>query len=289
MEKMIARAADALKMGEVVIFPTETVYGLGASVSIPRAVKRIYELKGRPSDNPIIIHVSDMKQAESLIQEPPESFFRLAERFWPGPLTLVVKKQDWVTDAVSGGLATIAIRMPAHPIAKQLIDLAGPLAAPSANHSGKPSPTSLHDALEDLGEKVPVALDGGPCSIGIESTVVSLLQEEPILLRPGHITRIQIEEELQRPTALPPAHGPILSPGMKYRHYAPKAPVRLVFDINHVKGPTVIRTPRAETIYAELRRHDREGALQIEIFCDAKVRSDPALMDRLLRASSSIG
>ena len=288
MEKKIVDAAIALKNGEVAIFPTETVYGLGASIFHPESVKKIFTLKGRPSDNPIIVHVSDMEQALSLVENPSESFFRLAERFWPGPLTLVVKKKEWVTGFVSGGLSTLAIRMPAHPIAKELIAAAGPLAAPSANLSGKPSPTCLQDALEDLGDKVRVSIDGGPCSIGIESTVVSLLRDFPMVLRPGHITRAQIEEELGCPTILPPIEGPILSPGMKYRHYAPKAPVRLVFDLKDLTGPTIIRTPRAETLYAELRRYDREGARQIEIYCDTSVRNDTALMDRLLRASSSI-
>lgn len=289
MKSEILEAAIALKRGEVVIFPTETVYGLGASVFLPEAVKKIFSFKGRPSDNPIIVHVSDLSQALSLIEGPSGLFFQLVDRFWPGPLTLIVPKKKGITDLVSGGLPSIAIRMPAHPIALQLIAAAGPLAAPSANLSGKPSPTNLQDALEDLGGKVTIAIDGGSCSIGIESTVLSLLQEKPVILRPGNITRLQIEEVVGEVDTTSSHHqrAPI-SPGMKYRHYAPKAPVRLVFDPKELKGPTIIDAPRAETLYAELRRCDRENPIQIEVYCDATVRGDVALMDRLMRASESL-
>lgn len=288
MENTIDEAARALRSGEVVIFPTETVYGLGASISLPEAVRQIFVLKGRPSDNPIIAHVASIEQALTLAEDPTEDFFRLAERFWPGPLAIVMKRKSHVADIISGGLPSVAIRIPDHPIALKLIAAAGPLAAPSANLSGKPSPTCLSDALEDLGGKVRIAIDGGPCAIGIESTVVSLLQETPVLLRPGHITRSQIEETLGRPVTLPARQGPILSPGMKYRHYAPKAPVRLVYEEKDLQGTTILRSPSPETLYAELRRFDRENVSQIEIYCDKAVRANAALMDRLLRASSSI-
>jgi len=282
----IEQAADALKRGKVGIFPTETVYGLGASIEIPEAIREIFVLKGRPSDNPVIVHISEFSQAFGLIEELNESFFRLTERFWPGPLTVVVRKKEGVTDLISGGLPTIAIRMPSHPVAHALIAQAGPLAAPSANLSGKPSPTSLSDALEDLGGRVAFALDGGPCSIGIESTVISLVHPVPTLLRPGSITRSELEQTLHTPIALPPRQGPVLSPGMKYRHYAPKASLKLVYDEKELKGPVILRSMTPKQLYAELRRCDRENVEAIEIFCDASMRADPALMDRLLRAAT---
>lgn len=283
----IKEAASALLAGEVVIFPTETVYGLGAAISQPEAIRQIFSLKGRPNDNPIIVHVSDLEQALSLIETPPEAFFRLAEQFWPGPLTMVLKKRKSVSDWVSAGLPTIAIRMPSHKTALELISLVGPIAAPSANLSGKPSPTCLHDALEDLGSQVRISLDGGDCLIGIESTVIHLLDSKPVLLRPGHITASQIEEVLNCPLQTPPQQGPILSPGMKYRHYAPKAAVRLVYDEKDLKGTTTLRSLKPHQLYAALRRCDRENASEIEILCDSTMRKDPALMDRLLRASAA--
>ncbi|MBI3508054.1 MAG: threonylcarbamoyl-AMP synthase [Chlamydiia bacterium] len=281
----IERAASALKAGEVVIIPTETVYGLAACVHLPGAVQKIFQLKRRPADNPLIVHVASVEEALSLIEPPPEEFFLLANRFWPGPLTLVVRKRSSVTDLVSAGLPSIALRMPAHPLALALIQAAGPLAAPSANLSGKPSPTTLQDALEDFGDQVPITIDGGPCAIGIESTVVSLWDKTPTLLRPGYITPQTLEAVLGKPLGCQ-SEGPVLSPGMKYRHYAPKAPVRLIYDPQQLTARHIIHTPRQETLYADLRRLDREKAPEIQIYCDAKTRADQALMDRLIRASS---
>lgn len=281
----IEQAARELKRGEVVIFPTETVYGLGASLFFPKAIQKIFLLKGRPADNPVIVHVEGIEQAASLAEELPPSFFSLAQRFWPGPLTLVVKRREGVPGEVSGGLASIAIRSPVHPVARELIRAAGPLAAPSANRSGRPSPTCLADALEDFEGKVPVALDGGSCSIGIESTVVSLLGATPVLLRPGSITREQIEEVLGEKVALPSQGGPILSPGMKYRHYAPKAKIRLVYDEKELRGERILRSVCSETLYAQLRASDRMGVAEIAVLCTPEMQADPALMDRLLRAA----
>ena len=155
------KAADLLKRGEALILPTETVYGLAASALNPSAINKIFEIKGRPRDNPLIVHVSSIEQAEGIASDLPEEFYHLAKRFWPGPLTLIVKRGEGIPAEVSAGHPTVAIRMPSHPIAKRVIELAGPLAAPSANLSGRPSPTNLRDALEDLGGKVAGAIDGG--------------------------------------------------------------------------------------------------------------------------------
>ncbi|PIS02891.1 MAG: threonylcarbamoyl-AMP synthase [Chlamydiae bacterium CG10_big_fil_rev_8_21_14_0_10_42_34] len=281
-------AIDALEKGDPIIFPTETVYGLGAPLFNIDAVRRIFSIKGRPTDNPLIAHIGKISDAKSLSDDLPTAFYTLAEAFWPGPLAIVVKKNEKVPSIVSAGHPTIAIRMPSHPIARALIEAFGqPLVAPSANLSGKPSPTTLADALEDLNGKVNVAIDGGPCDVGIESTVISLVHEAPTLLRPGKITKEMLEEVLGVPIALPPSSGPVLSPGMKYRHYAPIAPVRLVYKIEELQGPFII--PTAKSLYSQLRHADRMGMELIEIYCDITVQSDAALMNRLLRSAGQIG
>jgi L-threonylcarbamoyladenylate synthase len=227
-----------------------------------------------------------LEQAEVLSDQLSADFYTLAKAFWPGPLAIIVKRRPEVPSIASAGQPTIAIRMPSHPIARELIERVGePLVAPSANLSGRPSPTCLQDVLEDLNGKVDFAIDGGPCEIGIESTVISLFHEIPTLLRPGKITREALESVLGRPVALPPEQGPILSPGMKYRHYAPKATVRLVYKLEDLKGSFIL--PTAKTLYANLRESDRLGHSHIEIYCDAAVQKDEALMNRLLRASKS--
>jgi L-threonylcarbamoyladenylate synthase len=289
----IEQAISFLKEGIPVAFPTETVYGLGASIFLPEAIKQVFAIKGRPSDNPLIVHVSSVDEAIALSQHLPPSFFRLVDRFWPGPLTLVVQKNSSVPDSVSGGLSSIAIRMPSHIIAKQLIKAVGPLAAPSANISGRPSPTSANDVLEDLEGKIPLILDGGDCSIGIESTVLSLLGDLPVLLRPGLLTREVLEDALGCTIDDPKSNSPILSPGMKYRHYAPKAKVRLRFHPDELKGSYVLSpTPSSDmrllnekTLYAELRRADRCGVSEIDIDCSPVLLNNKALMNRLLRSA----
>ncbi len=280
-------AVERLRAGHPIVFPTETVYGLGAPIFLEDAVQLIYKIKGRPSDNPLIAHVSDLKGALALSEDLPPLFYRLAEAFWPGPLTLVVRRSSRVPDAVSAGLATIAIRMPKHPVARRLIQEVGqPLVAPSANLSGRPSPTSIQDVLEDLDGLVPFVIDGGECEVGIESTVLSLCSEKPLLLRPGSICREALEETLSCRVDLANSSTPIQSPGMKYRHYAPKASVRLVYDRSQLKDPYII--PTAKTLYAQLRKADRLGWERIDIFCDAAVQSNAALMNRLLRAAGQI-
>jgi len=226
----IKAAARLLRKGELVAFPTETVYGLGANVFDPRAVRKIFRVKGRPADNPLIVHVWSIDQVHFLARSLPVMFGVLAARFMPGPLTVVLRKSEAVSKEVSSGLSTIAIRQPDHPVARALLKEAGvPIAAPSANLSGKPSPTKAAHVLEDLDGKIAAVLDGGPCRIGVESTVLDLTRRRPMILRPGAVTQEELEEVLETRIAVarnrrvrPP------SPGMKYAHYAPKAEVIVV-------------------------------------------------------------
>lgn len=230
----LLEAASFIAGGRLVAFPTETVYGLGANALCPEAVARIYLAKGRPSDNPLIVHIAYLWQADSLVSEVPEKAKILARRFWPGPLTMVFPKSPVVPDAVTGGLDTVAVRMPSHPVARELIRLSGcTIAAPSANISGKPSPTTARHVLRDLYGRIDGILDGGPCEVGLESTVLDITSEIPVILRPGGITREQLEEAVG-PVKVDPnmqqlaGDEPPRSPGMKYKHYAPSGKVFLV-------------------------------------------------------------
>ncbi len=288
----IQEAIVCLQGGIPVAFPTETVYGLGASVFSKEAIQKIFSIKGRPQDNPLIIHVATMDQVFLVAKDLPSSFFKLAEKFWPGPLALVVPKKEEVPLVVSANLPTVAIRMPSHPIALDLIRAAGPLAAPSANLSGKPSPTSAFDVWEDLQGKIPLILDGGNCSIGIESTVLFLSQDRLELLRPGSISKEELESFLGQKIKDPSSSTTPLSPGMKYRHYSPKAKVSLVFDPKDFKGSYIL-SPRSsfarpldqKTLYAEFRKADRAQIQEIEIDCTDLSLIDAALMNRLIKAS----
>jgi L-threonylcarbamoyladenylate synthase len=283
----LSLAIACLKNGEPVVFPTETVYGLGAPIFSEDTVKRVFEIKGRPLDNPLIAHIASLEEARCLSDHLDPVFYTLAEHFWPGPLTIVVQRKAEVPALVSAGQPTIAIRMPLHPIARNLIKGVGqPLVAPSANLSGRPSPTRLIDVLEDLQGKVKYVIDGGDCELGIESTVISLFHSQPTLLRPGQITREALEDILGRKVAHPQVSGPIFSPGMKYRHYAPKAQVRLVYQKEELRGPYI--QPDARSLYAQLREADRSGAIEIQIYCDQAMQKDEALMNRLLRAAGQI-
>lgn len=228
-------AATLLRAGEVVGMPTETVYGLAANALDGKAVAKIFAAKGRPQDNPLIVHIADQKQMYDLARTVPESAEKLASRFWPGPLTMILPKADCIPDEVSAGLDTVGIRLPSHPVARELIREAGvPLAAPSANTSGRPSTTTSSHVMEDLGGKIPAILEGGPCAVGVESTVVSLAGDKPRLLRPGGISLEQLREvlgEVEVDRALREKIGDdvrVSAPGMKYRHYAPRAPVTVV-------------------------------------------------------------
>ena len=229
----IAEAGRILAAGGLVAFPTETVYGLGANALDHCAVFSIFAAKGRPSDNPLIVHVDDPAKINVLAQNIPPEAWLLAKRFWPGPLTLVLEKRELVPDIVTGKLNSVAIRVPNHPVALSLLREAGvPVAAPSANLSGRPSPTTAQHVLNDLGGRIDAVVDGGPCGVGVESTVLDIQHGQPILLRPGGITPAQISQALGRECVVadwqeqsgdsPP------SPGLKYIHYAPQSPLYLL-------------------------------------------------------------
>lgn len=231
----IAEVASILKDGGVVAIPTETVYGLAGNALKGECVKKIYEAKGRPSDNPLIVHISDISQWASLVREIPETAIALAEKFWPGPLTIILPKSDIIPAEISGGLDTVAVRMPSDEIARAIISGCGfPLAAPSANTSGKPSPTCASHVTEDLDGKIDAIVDSGECSVGIESTVITLATDIPRLLRPGGITPEMLTEVLGEIEIDDAVYNKLhegaeaASPGMKYKHYSPDAKVLIV-------------------------------------------------------------
>lgn len=233
-DSAILEAARLIQTGEVVAFPTETVYGLGANALDTAAVQKIFEAKGRPSDNPLIVHISRRQDMDRLVRELPSAAIPLMERFWPGPLTMIFRKSHLIPDAVTAGLDTVAIRMPRHPVALRLIECSGvPIAAPSANRSGHTSPTTAQHVLDDLGGRIPLILDGGRCEVGLESTVLDMTAEVPTILRPGGITYemlVQVLGDVKIDDgALKPVKGQrVKSPGMKYTHYAPRAQVMVV-------------------------------------------------------------
>ena len=227
-KELLSKAGRLLKEGALVAFPTETVYGLGGDGLKEDAAARIYAAKGRPSDNPLIIHIADLEALEVLAVDVPQLAYKLADRFWPGPLTMILKKSAVVPYATTGGLDTVAIRMPSHPAAQKLLRACGlPIAAPSANTSGKPSPTTAQHVYHDLVGKLPIILDGGACEVGLESTVITMTGDIPTVLRPGGITpemllevlpEVRVADSVLRPLQ---AGEKALSPGMMYKHYAP--------------------------------------------------------------------
>jgi L-threonylcarbamoyladenylate synthase len=307
-ENQLEKAAKLLKEDQVVAFPTETVYGLGARLFSEKAIASLYKVKGRPSDNPLIVHVSDLASVERIARDIPDLFYSLFERFFPGPLTLILPKQDSVPAIVSGGLSTVAVRMPSHPIALKLIKLVQePLVAPSANLSGKPSSTCVEHVLEDFNGKIPGVVVGAPSEIGIESTVVSLLGGKIEILRPGAITKEEIEEHLQQEISVFKAEKASLqaalpSPGMRYRHYAPVAPVLKVFTLEEALERALQKDSRkmiltrekglshqdlyfaplsSESFYASLRLADQMGIEEIVIVCDEEVQKNKGLLNRI--------
>ena len=300
----IAEAVAALKGGGLVILPTETVYGLAADAGAPRAVAAVYAAKGRPAFNPLIAHVADAAMARRIAVFDTRAE-RLAAAFWPGPLTLVLPIADEaaVCDLARAGLDTLAVRAPAHPTARALLDaFGGPLVAPSANRSGRPSPTTFADALEETGSSATAALDGGPCRIGLESTVVSLL-DQPRLLRPGAVTRAEIEA-LIGPLSEAEADAK-RSPGRLARHYAPNLPLRLnaeeprdgeVFlgfgPLSHGSlnlSPEGDLTEAAANLFAYLRAADRSDARGIAVAPIPGEGLGEAINDRLRRAAGFVG
>lgn len=230
-EKVLKKAAMLLQRGGLVAFPTETVYGLGGDALREEAAQKIYAAKGRPSDNPLIVHIADSKDLSVIAKTVPETAKKLADKFWPGPLTMILPKSEKVPLGTTGGLETVAVRMPNHPIALGLIKASGVyIAAPSANLSGRPSPTKAEHVIEDLNGKIDMILDGGKVGIGLESTIVDLTEEVPMILRPGYITKTMLEKVIGEvkidPTILSKnqiSQFKPKAPGMKYKHYAPKA------------------------------------------------------------------
>ncbi len=252
-------AAALLQAGELVAFPTETVYGLGGDALDPSASAKIYAAKGRPSDNPLIVHICDVKALEKLASTVPEEAYLLAEKFWPGPLTMVLPKSDLVPKETTGGLSTVAIRMPSDEIARELIRISNTyIAAPSANASGRPSTTRAEHVMEDLEGRIPLILDGGPVQIGLESTIVDLTGEVPMILRPGYITLEMLSEVIPNVTYDPAVlkhekqdNIVAKAPGMKYRHYAPKGELTIFEgDLDRVVGKVA-----TEAYHAALEGH----------------------------------
>lgn len=296
-------AADLLLKGEIVAFPTETVYGLGASIFLEEAIQKIFIAKGRPSDNPLIAHISDLSSIELIAKNIPEVFYALAELFFPGPLTLVIPKSERVPSLVSAGLDTVAVRMPAHETARALIDLVGaPLVAPSANLSGKPSSTQVSHVLDDFDGKIAGVVLGSSSQIGIESTVISLLHGKVEVLRPGAISLEEVEEALKQNVLFfsQKGHeGPLPSPGMKYRHYAPNAKVRLFSSLQEALA-SYEKSPSKKLIlanalnfdpldsfsfYAQLRRADLERYEEVFLVCDEAVLQNKGLMNRIEKSA----
>ena len=323
-----AQAAAILREGGLVGIPTETVYGLGANGLDPQAVARIFAAKGRPQDNPLILHIPEASWLERYCQSIPERAWALAEAFWPGPLTLILPRKPEVPDAVTAGLDTVGMRCPAHPLCRAIIRLAGvPVAAPSGNTSGRPSPTTAQHMLEDMDGKIDAIVDGGPCTVGVESTILDLTETTPRLLRPGGITLEQLKSVLGE-VAVDPAVTRLMgagekpkAPGMKYRHYAPKAPVTVVagdpaksaaYIASHAApgdgiicfdefvplftgrpgtgpvmdlGPAGDKAEQARHIFDALRRFDHTGAAAIWAQCPDPEGIGLAISNRLNKAA----
>ncbi|MDZ7773394.1 MAG: L-threonylcarbamoyladenylate synthase [Balneolaceae bacterium] len=326
---MLERIKKILREGGVAAFPTETVYGLGAYAWNPDAVRRVFELKGRPADNPLIVHLASARMAADFVPEIPEDARTLMTAFWPGPLTLILPKKPEVLDLVTAGLDTVALRWPAHPLAQELIATCGPLVAPSANKSGRPSPTRPEHVREDFGEDFPV-LEAGETQIGLESTVLDLSREPYTILRPGYIGREQIEKALGKEVRLADseegeetdgeipgrvgqtdADAPARSPGTKYSHYAPSARVRWMEEgeepgrdntLYLIHAETAAERPNvasyesdyermARELYDRFRQADREGYAQVALrpFTADLRRSKPVAEALHNRISKAIG
>jgi L-threonylcarbamoyladenylate synthase len=309
----IETAVEALRAGELVVFPTETVYGLGANASNPAAVRKIFEVKGRPPDHPVIVHLDDPRYLRRWVSHLPPVAERLANRFWPGPLTLILPKADNVNEIVTGGQDSIGIRVPSHPMAQQLLKaFGGGIAAPSANRYGRLSPTKPEHVREELGDAVKVILDGGDSPIGLESTIVSCLENQARLLRPGYITRSQLEQVVG--TLAVGGVAPRV-PGDRAQHYAPSTPLEIVGsdDLEVRAGEIVARQEKvavlamrpplhaqrhmtwinagkkpdayAHNLYNHLRTLDRVGCVKIFVQSLPEDERWAAILDRVQRAS----
>lgn len=322
----IERAALILKTGGLVGIPTETVYGLGANGLNPRAVEDIFRAKGRPQDNPLILHIPDPSWLEWYCEDVPEAARKLAKRFWPGPLTMVLRRRPMIPDVVTAGLDTVGMRCPAHSLCRAVIRTAGvPIAAPSGNTSGKPSPTTAQHMLDDMDGKIDAILDGGNCEVGVESTIVDLTCHPPRLLRPGGVSLEELRLTLGEVVLDPVVTRPLeegekpKAPGMKYRHYAPKAPVTVVkgspvrsaqYILDHMTdsywegvicfdefalwfedhpverlGGSADRFEHARRLFGALRAMDEDGVKHIWAQCPDPVGMDLAVVNRLDKAA----
>ena len=321
-QQSIAKSAEILKRGGIVAIPTETVYGLAASALDSDALKKVFKAKGRPQDNPLIVHISSMEMLCEIASDIPENALICAKKFWPGPFTMVLPSSGKVDKRVSAGLDTVAVRMPSHKIALDIINESGlPLAAPSANTSGSPSPTSAEHVKADLNGKIDAIVFGGECSVGVESTVVSFCTNPPRLLRPGAVTAEQLTEIIgdlvvdKAVLAEPEKGQKIESPGMKYKHYAPRAEVYLVegesedfIDYVNSKGDGIavcfseeadkISVPKliygigsdestlAHEVFSVLRKIDNLGQTKAYIHAPSKTGVGLAVYNRLIRAAA---
>jgi L-threonylcarbamoyladenylate synthase len=313
--ELIAKAVDLLRRGGLVALPTETVYGLGADAENELAVRRIFAAKGRPPSHPVIVHVCDTASAVSWTRAFPETASRLAAAFWPGPLTLVLLRSDRAADAITGGQETVALRVPAHPIMRQVLTaFGGGIAAPSANRFGRVSPTRAEHVRADLGEAVDLIVDAGPCPIGIESTIVDVSGDQPGLLRPGAISPEELEKVLGQPLRTAPSD--VRAPGLLRSHYAPSAAVELVAPEEIARrveelqssgrkvaviAPGLSQLPSgakafpiageiadfARDLYATFREIDRQGFDMILVVPPPSSGLGFAIRDRLARAASS--
>lgn len=316
-------AAELLKKGELVAIPTETVYGLAAQIFNDEAVKNIFKVKGRPQDNPIIVHISSLDMLQDLVSEVPSVAYDIIDKFWPGPLTIIFKKKKCISDVITCGMDTVAIRFPVHPVAQKIISYTGiPLAAPSANLSGKPSPTSASHCLHDLDGKIPLIVDGGTCDVGVESTVISVVSKKPTILRPGIISLDEVREVVNDAIVSDSvlravgSDEKVESPGMKYKHYSPNCDVELVdCDIEHfvqyvnenakdgdyamcfqeeyqyLNAPSLIygsvdnAEEQAHNVFEILRKMELLGAKKVFIHAPKQTGKALAVMNRLIRAA----
>lgn len=317
-------AADLLKNGGIVGIPTETVYGLGGNAFDPDAVRAIFAAKGRPADNPLIVHIADLAEWQPLVREIPPLAMALAARFWPGPMTIILPRTDLIPEVTAGGLNTVGVRFPAHPLAQQIIREAGvPIAAPSGNRSGSPSPTTAKHMLDDMDGRIPAILDGGACLCGVESTVLSLEDGDTVrILRPGFVTKEQLETVAPRvvvdEAVLAQLKEGVVarSPGMKYKHYAPNAAVTIVqgdtervlgfmrsadenacalvfdsdlpaFEAEGIRARAYGDTPEAQaaSFFASLRDLDDEGVTHIYVRAPRTDGVGLAVYNRLIRAA----
>jgi len=294
---LIRKAADILHKGGLVAFPTETVYGLGADASNESAVKSIFRVKGRPDSHPLIVHLWDVDQVVLWADVIPEAARELGRRFWPGPLTMILMKAGRVSKVVTGGQETVGLRVPDHPVALALLrEFGGGVAAPSANRFGKVSPTSADHVRQDLGGDVDFILDGGPCTIGVESTIVDFTSGDPVILRPGGLTRERLEEALGRPVPVR-APGEVRVSGQLESHYAPRALVTIVAPGDASKAAEDLRRTgkqvvllgekdvAAQELYASLRRADDSGADVIVVPLPDETGLGLAVADRLRKAA----